>query len=510
MKSLIAGFSIHRAMGLYLDAGEIAFSQVAATPVGLIEMASAREACPADGQAELLERMLLPLSRQSRRQGCPIAVGLPAARTFFATRALRGTEEDPTPAVLLQKALQSQTLSVDEFVVDVIKAQGSKGPMVSMAACRRKYIEEILAVLTRCGVRPLRVEPGTSALARAANHWHRAPRRAKCVLRVFLKQGQGLAVVVNGGLPIAWRQFALPAGRETVEILSVKRTLQALGRHYGIEAAADAVMIHGRGDLHAALVEEDFVEEIGARVWCFDEPALDAAQIAFGLAVGGLRQSQPAFDLSRTLKPRAAIWEIFPWGELLLEVLLMIGMGLLLYTRSLGVDRQYAALVAENHKHACLAAGPAKLERQRNELFQKVDAVRRFLDTRVLWTEYMHDLPARLPKGAELSSLQGLCELEYFGKKEGAVKPKKSFILRMTAPLATDGSVPKEIDQFLLAICNHPLLKRDFPDVQLGDIKRFKLFSGAQPMANFTVVCMPGTATPAAHGGDSRAKKGEK
>ena len=72
------------------------------------------------------------------------------------------------------------------------------------------------------------------------------------MLHVFLNETQGLAVLAAAALPVAWRKFALPAGREGPEIFSVQRTLQALGKHYGIEAPLDAVMIYGRGDLHAA------------------------------------------------------------------------------------------------------------------------------------------------------------------------------------------------------------------------------------------------------------------
>jgi hypothetical protein len=133
--------------------------------------------------------------------------------------------------------------------------------------------------------------------------------------------------------------------------------------------------------------------------------------------------------------------------------------------------------------------------------------VRRFVSTRIIWTAYTHDLPARLPRNAQLTALHGLCELEYFGRKEGAIKPKKSFLLRATAPLAANGTMPREIDGFLTALRNHPLLKHDFPDVELADIKRFQLFSGAQPMANFTVVCLPKSKGPAAPSASPDADK---
>ena len=170
----------------------------------------------------------------------------------------------------------------------------------------------------------------------------------------------------------------------------------------------------------------------GCPVRCYEGPALDGAEIAFGLALGCLNQNQPAFDLSRRSSPERRFGEIFPWGELALQVALMICLGLLLAGRSIGA-RPGLSGGAERKRpamRAWLRPRRRSWKRRRSELREKVDAVRRFLATRILWTAYTHDLPARLPANAQLVSLQGLCELEYFGKKEGAIKPKKSFILR--------------------------------------------------------------------------------
>jgi hypothetical protein len=512
MKSLLAKLPTQRGVGIYLGDLEIAISQVASTPLGLVETARSREPCAPQDREIVLDRLLRALLGQGKRPSTPIAVGLPAARFFFATRPLRAVGADASPEVLLQKALQSPTICVDEFNVDVIKSQWNKVPIASVAACRRKQLGEVLAILEHCGVRPFRVEPDSSALVRTAAQRHRPPRRAKTVLHVFLNDTQGLAVLAAAALPIAWRKFALPAGQEGPEIFSVQRTLQALGKHYGIEAPLDAFAVYGRSDLHAKLAEEAAAEETGNPLRCYDGPALDAAEIAFGLALGCLNQNQPAFDLSRALKPRASIREIFPWGELALEVALMICLGLLLAGRTSVLARAYEAVLVEKARHPCLAStAPAKLEKEKSELRERVDAVRRFLATRIIWTGYTHDLPGRLPTNAQLVSLQGLCELEYFGKREGAIKPKKSFVLRAMAPLGAGGAVPHEIDVFLNALRNHPLLKNDFPEVVLGDIKRFQVFAGSQPMASFSVVCLPGAkgtaaAPPAAEPGKKGAK----
>ena len=512
MKSLLAKLPMLKAIGLYLGDQEIVISRVASTPLGLVETARCRETCSPQDRQSVLSRLLTPLLGRDKHRRVLIAVGLPAAQFFFATRPLRTVGADATPEVLLQKALQSPTICVDEFHVDVIKSQWNKVPIASVAACRRKLLSEVLAMLEHCGVRPFRVEPDCSALLRTGAERHRPPRRAKTVLHVFLNGTQGLAVLAAAALPVAWRKFALPAGREAPEISSVERTLRALGKHYGIEAPLDAVVIYGRGDLHAQLEEEAAAEGAGNLVRCHEGPALDGAEIAFGLALGCLNQNQPAFDLSRTLKPRASIGEIFPWGEMALEVALMICLGLLLAGRTAVLARTAEAVLAEKAGHPCLATtAPEKLEKEKSELKEKVGAVEKFLATRILWTAYTHDLPARLPTNAQLVSLQGICELEYFGKKEGAIKPKKSFIMRAMAPLGPNGSMPHEIDGFLNALRNHPLLKIDFPQVVLADIKRYQVLSGSPPMASFSVVCLPNPkAAPADSAGPEPGKKGDK
>ena len=45
------------------------------------------------------------------------------------------------------------------------------------------------------------------------------------------------------------------------------------------------------------------------------------------------------------------------------------------------------------------------------------------------------------------------------------------------APISPDGSTPREIDAFLESLRNHPLLQRDFPLVELADIKRYQAYT---------------------------------
>ncbi|NQT13394.1 MAG: hypothetical protein HQ582_11630 [Planctomycetes bacterium] len=51
--------------------------------------------------------------------------------------------------------------------------------------------------------------------------------------------------------------------------------------------------------------------------------------------------------------------------------------------------------------------------------------------------------------------------------------------------------MPREIDDLLDTLRAHPMLKRDFPIVELAELKQVQKRSADIPRARFTVVCLP-------------------
>jgi hypothetical protein len=504
MKSLLAKIAIHKAVGLYLGEHEVSVCKVAAMPFGTVELASSTEPYEPDDLPDVLERLLGPLL--GRRRRCPLAVGLPSSRLFFGTRLATGGAE--TPQAMLQKVLCSSNIRVDDLTVDLLRGEVHKAPVASVAACRKKYLTGVVATLGRLGVRPFRAEPSPYALIRLAAKRHPAPRRSKTVLRVFLGATQGLAALVAGGLPLAWRTFTLPAGAEGSAILSVARALRTQERHYGIESSPDYAMIHGRADLHERLQQEEFATGMGTRVLWHGEPAFDGASMAMGLALGCLEPNGRAFDLSRSLKSRASIGDIFPWGDLAFTSALVLCMGLVLGVYAMKLDESYARVQAKSSQHKCLASADlGRLQKETEDVKQKVQAVRTFLDSRILWSAYAHDISTRLPANAVLIAFDAQCGLEGGGK--GA--PKKSLKLRATAPFGQGGMTPRDIDAFLVALRNDRLLTRDFPSVELTDISRAQTRGKEASGAGFTIVCLPNAKGAASlPQGGAGGKKGPK
>lgn len=71
------------------------------------------------------------------------------------------------------------------------------------------------------------------------------------------------------------------------------------------------------------------------------------------------------------------------------------------------------------------------------------------------------------------------------------MKMKKSFKLLLSAPIAKDGKMPKEIDEVLRSLREHPLLKRDFPTVEMKDLVKAQPLANSPPIATFNVICVP-------------------
>jgi hypothetical protein len=491
MKSLFAKFALRKTVGVYLDENEIALSEVAATPLGPVEIARRSVPHGSKGLATALTDALAPSARR-RRRPWPTAVGLPASRVFFSTRPIN-SHGSTSPEELLQQSLYSPNVRVDDYVIELIKAGLGKTPVASVAACRKKHLTAVIAGLSEAKIRPHRVEPGPCGLLRGASHYCRTPRRAKFVLRVVCNSTQAMAILTSLDLPIAWRSIELPAGHETAVIVSVLRTMQGLASHYGIMEPLDHLIVHGRADLDEQLQDPRFVGAIGVQVICCKEPELGPGAVAFGLALGCLNQRGPAFDFSASLKPPASFWDIFPWGELALEGALILLMAMFLWRQSDNLNRDHRVLQAEIGRHKEFHALPlASLERENADLRQKVDAIRQYLDSRLSWTSYMHDFSAYMPAHVTLLSFLGQWEL---GNGSGNARPKRCLVLSASVPIAANGSMPREIDALLTVLRNDPLLQRDFPRIDLGGIRRSQSY-GSQSTAELTVVCQPGAGGP--------------
>jgi hypothetical protein len=483
MKALLTKIAIRKAVGLYLGEHEVAVCRAVSTPMGPVMVASSCEPCTPENIAEVVERLLVPLLGKKRRTA--VAVGVANSRIFFSTR-LMNTGGLTTPEALLQKSLLSSNISIDDLTVDMLRGTVNKIPVAHIAACRTKYMAGVVGILSKLGVRPFRAEPAACALIRLVDQQYRAPRRSKTVLRIFLGANHGLAVLVSGGQPLTWKTFMLSPGMEGFAVLSIARGLVTQQKHYGVEADLDYVIIHGRPELHERLQQEQLPSEIGTRVLWHAGPALDGVANAYGLALGCLQQETKAFDLSRHLKARAPIKEIFPWGELSFAAGLIGVMAVVLGNDSMKLNRSYMAMKTANSQHVCLSAttDTASLDKDQKELQKKVESMRSFVEGRIPWTTYIYDLSMRLPPEAEITSFNGNNAMGGSKSKVGA----GSFEILGKAPLQRDGSIPRDMDKYLTELPKDKHWLSDFSSVAT-EIQLPLAGKDTQNELNFSVKC---------------------
>jgi hypothetical protein len=502
MKALLTKIAIRKAVGLYLGEHEVAVCRAVATPLGPVITSSACEPCTPENLAEVIERLLVPLLGPKRR--VPVAVGLASSRVFFSTRLI-STGGIITPESLLQKSLLSSNISIDDLTADMLRGTVNKMPIAHIAACRTKYMTGVVGILSKLGVRPYRAEPAPCALIRLADQQYRAPRRSKTVLRIFLGAHHGMAVLVAGGQPLTWKTFMLSPGMESFNILSITRGLVTQQKHFGVDVDLDYVIIHGRLELHERLQQEQLPSEIGTRVIWHAEPALDGVTHAYGLALGCLMQELKAFDLSRHLKARAPIMEIFPWGELGFAAAMMGIVAAVLVSQSMKLSRTYMSLKTANSQHVCLVGqnDARALEKDQKELEKKVQAMRSFIEGRIPWTTYMYELSKELPAKAELTSFIGKNSLTG-SKKKGA----SDFEIEGKSPLQADGSIPSDVDEYLTKLSKNPLWLKNFATVTT-DIKLPLTAKDARNDVDFTISCVAKSKDSGKSGkaGSAKSKK---
>ncbi|MFH1924473.1 MAG: hypothetical protein ABIP48_31870, partial [Planctomycetota bacterium] len=463
-------------------------------PFGPVEITRQSEEARPDDLASVLKRWGRMIGGKGSFSRIPVAVGLPAGRTYFTTRPIQRPDSDVSPKVLLREALRSPSISVGNMAVDVVKAKPDKRAVASIVACDNEHLATILAGLRECGVQPLRAEPAPCALLRAGMNRHRGRRNAKLSVRIFADDTQALAILVAGKLPVAWRLSHLNRGDEASAILSAIRSLTAVSKDCGIEAPLDAVVLHGRPDL-TRLLDVDWIQsQIEVPIEWLPDPPLDSSQVAFGLALGCLNREERAFDLSHSLKRRASLWELFPWREAAVQVGLILLMLVCLADRYRVLSDSYGKIHAQQTEHAWLGSmQEPQLIQEKTDLRQRVAAIEKFLAGRIPWTSYERELAACVPDNMFLTSFEGVCALQPTGKSSGQARPDKSLVLRAAVAIPEDDPVPKEIDRFLDTLRAHEMLKRDFPVVELADLKQVPGTRDRDATASFTVVCLPGT-----------------
>jgi Tfp pilus assembly protein PilN len=181
---------------------------------------------------------------------------------------------------------------------------------------------------------------------------------------------------------------------------------------------------------------------------------------------------------------------MFPWKRAIAVAVAVACMGFMMWQKLTGLNNQYNSFKRQNAEFKwSKGQRTGEISKERKQLLTEVEAISTFLSTRIIWTDYLRDLPTRLPLNACLTNIWGVSEMKEMNKKKQGRKEKRSLTLRGITKFAEGVAAPLEIETFLDSLRNVDLLRRDFPQVQLAEIKWRR--EGDSEIAMFTVVALP-------------------
>jgi hypothetical protein len=475
-----------RVLGVYMAEGHLTVTELASTLLGRKVLSTARVPIGDEGPGKALGAYLESHYKPRQRRQLSVSIGLAAEQTFFTTRTLGETSREAMTASSLLASNGSASLDPATTTSDFAKTKIRRTTIYRVAACKRALAEEFSRALKKTGVGNVRLEPAAGSVLDAADRLAKPPRAWKSYVRVLAGESGGLAILVLAGKPMLWRRFMLAAGTEGRDIASAFRHVQIHAMtQLGVRDIA-GIFLQGKADPSLA---EALRLESGVEVQASVVPDLDDAAYSLAMAVAAKRKDPDRIDLFRAIRPPPSLSQMFPRKLAAGMVVASAVVGGLLWNAVSDLESECQDLhrQAGSYKWAASLRTEA-IKDERKKLSDEVTAVERFLGTRVIWSNYLRDLPTRLPSNACFQSMVGQFEMKT-GGKGGGRQVARSLAITGMARFADRGSAPREIDGFLDSLRAADLLRQTFPHVNLAEI-RWRKEPGAD-IAQFTILATP-------------------
>jgi hypothetical protein len=490
-----AKLCLSRAIGVYIGKSRVTLTEVGTTIRGSTILAQSSEAIDDVGPAAALKKLLTDHLTPRELRSIPVRLGLRPQQTFFMTCTGNfGPQDEPSLDKLFAACGASAELKAETMAADFVKPGKVKmatGQAWNVGTCRKSLAEELFSAVQDIGVKEVRLQPAALCLLHTVRRQDRKRKGWNVAIHVFLNDSVGLAVLAVSGLTVLWREFALASEDRVKGISSAVRVVRCHAWSLLQRPNVDGVIVHGPAG--ASLVD-GFDGDIGIPIVVAEEDGLSEARFSHGLAQAARSEELPPFDLFRSLRSAPTILSMFPWKRAGCVVVAAVVMTFLMWNKVTAMNRQYEQLRRQNAERQWTQdKRTGEIKNERKQLMSEVSAVSKFVSTRVIWSNYLRDLPTRVPSNAGLSNLGGFCELKETSKKQASRRTKKSLTLRGMTRFAKGQAAPEEIDAFLESLRNVDLLKKDFSQVQLAEIRWRR--EGSSEVAMFTVVALPGKKT---------------
>jgi len=506
MLNILAKLCWGRAIGVYFCGDRVSITDVGTTIKGLTTLN--QQSFEADSSS--LMSVLQEYVKNHGGRNVPVCLGLRPEQTFFITSGAEyEQQQDQLRDKLLENAGFRNSTERNEVVVDyykINKTKSSPGQLWSIGVCKKQLAQELCSALGQAGFKNFLLNPTPWAMSVFSVKLPRKNRSWKVFIQVFLSETGGLAVLVVEKNPMCWKRFSFSQSESVEKMVSAIRSIFIQSTVALARPAVDGIILQGP---NAEQLGQKLYGELGIEVAVADGPGFTDAHCSYALAMSAGSKEVVQFDIFRELRAKPGIMKMFPWKIAMIVVFLASCMAFMMWQKASKLANFYSGLKKQDSMHKwAVSKNTADIAKERKALLAETAAVEKFLSTRIVWSDYLRDLPTRLPLNVSLSDVWAVCEFEESGKKEGGRKMKRSLSLRGVTLFDKGRAAPEEIEAFLESLRKVELLQRDFSKVQLAEIKWRR--QGKSETAMFTVLALPGKPEKDEGGKDEEGAKNEK
>lgn len=492
-----------RAIGVYFCGDHVSITDVGTTIKGLTILN--QQSFEVAGRS--LTSILQEYIKNHGGRNVPVCLGLKSEQMFFITSGAAYEQQDQLRDKLLERAGFHSAGERNEVVAGYLKinrVKSSAGQLWSVGVCKRPFAEELYSALSQSGFKNFMLKPTPWALSVFSSKLPKKSKGWKVFVQIFLDEAGGLAVLMVEKNPVCWKRFSSPS--ESVEkMISAVRGIFIQSAVVLARPMVDGIILQGAD---AEQLGRKLYDSLGIEVVVADGPGFTDSYCSYSLAMSARSKDRSQFDIFCELQTKPGIMEMFPWKTAAVIVFLAGCMAFMMWQRASKLADAYNSLKKQDSTHKwAVSKDTSDIASERKALLSETEVVEGFLSTRMIWSDYLRDLPTRLPLNVSLSSVKAVCEFEESGKKEEGRKMDRSLTLRGVTSFGKGRATTEEIEAFLDSLKKVELLRRDFPRVQLADIRRNQ--QGKNETAIFTVIALPGKSEKGEGGKGEKGGKGE-
>jgi len=458
--------------------------------------------------------------RENEKARMAVAVTIPGKRCYCMTLEAPAESKDQTSiegensdlSGMLRTAMAHHP---DQYVVERCSGSYRNQQFNTTLACNRTVltaVADIISETMHTSVIPL-LQPVPWAAAVAATSRHKPPKTAKPWMLLHLDRNAGMAILMCQARPMGWWEFNVQSMKMVNATRQAALRLGAFARNsLGLEKP-DVACLEGVPEL--VTVAAAILTDSGFTVIKREPAVVFGKDASLGAALAGLDASSSgssslSCDLATSLRPLSKFKDIIPIGDIVLTCTLIFVLWLAAFNRREALFKECQHVRKESdHQVQALGIPDLKPMGARSEDV-KVQAIRdaemdkklndrlatltgnfkeysSFFEGRRVWSVYLESIPEWIPEQIHLLTL-----LAAVSEPWSKGKAKRNLELTGVSDLATIHGLPETIPQMLNLLRAQPLLQKDFPNIQLGNVHARR--DGGVAHIEFGVSCLPAAA----------------